>query len=502
MVTELIQRLVARGPGCLLAAGLLFLPACSTPGGARGPSDHVFSTISPRDLDSQAQRHALPAKAEYPAVPTSGSRPTAEFPAQNRSQVHNLPTTSPTSPTSPASSATPGSEGVARVAAPWQRSADSETPRFARRSESGADSSQGDFILATARRVEAVGDRQELPDGRVRHAPEPRLTDAAVAGTPRNTPESGAPPAAAAAWPDEYVFDGGDRGAPVHYFGTQRRGLETEDTVIEYNDHDGDFQVRAANRVCVYAPRFGSVRTVTGQETDVKFDRAAGASDSRSVENLNAGDTPLQSVQGSNPLQLLDQRRPGGMDHSLPPQATARNDRPEQTRKVDHGHQGRAAIQANALDRIDAPLLAERLDNAVVWTRDQFPVISASTSSATEIIAKFRPQQTIGLEDQRKPGVIRIVKLADRRMAQSGDTVTFEIRFHNTGDFPVHNVRIVDNLTPRLAYVADSASIDGDHPGEVLVEPNGEGSDLLTFELDGPLEGGSTGTIRFEARVR
>ena len=97
---------------------------------------------------------------------------------------------------------------------------------------------------------------------------------------------------------------------------------------------------------------------------------------------------------------------------------------------------------------------------------------------------------------------MHIVKLADRELAQSGDTITFTIRFENTGDFDVYDVAIVDNLTPRLDYVGGSAQIDEKHPGEVTVEPNGEGSSILTFRLDKPLKGHETGTITFEATVR
>ncbi len=97
---------------------------------------------------------------------------------------------------------------------------------------------------------------------------------------------------------------------------------------------------------------------------------------------------------------------------------------------------------------------SELVQNAIAWTRDEFPVISASTVNASEVTAKFKVQQTVGVKDERETaGNIQIVKLADRDVAQSGEVVTFTIRFQNTGDFDVYDVRIVDNLTPRLEYV-------------------------------------------------
>ena len=94
------------------------------------------------------------------------------------------------------------------------------------------------------------------------------------------------------------------------------------------------------------------------------------------------------------------------------------------------------------------------------------------------------------------------MKLADHEMAQAGDTIKFTIRFENTGDFDVYDVSIVDNLTPRLEYLPGTAVIDGQHPGEVLVEDNGEGSSILTFDLDQPLKSHDRGEITFETRVR
>ena len=155
------------------------------------------------------------------------------------------------------------------------------------------------------------------------------------------------------------------------------------------------------------------------------------------------------------------------------------------------------------MQRNQAFVLQQQIQNAIAWTRDEYPVLTASTVSASKIKATLKVQQTIGLEDERKTkGQIHVVKLADHDMAQSGDTITFTIRFQNTGDFDVYDVSIVDNLTPRLDYLPGTAKIDGDHPGEVVIEDNGEGSKILTFNLDNALKGHDEGEITFEARVR
>jgi uncharacterized repeat protein (TIGR01451 family) len=78
--------------------------------------------------------------------------------------------------------------------------------------------------------------------------------------------------------------------------------------------------------------------------------------------------------------------------------------------------------------------------------------------------------------------------------------VTFAIRYENKGEREVTDVRIIDNLTPRLEYIEDSATSDRD--GEINIQDNGEGSLVLTFTLDAPLKEKTRGVITFQCRVR
>ena len=74
------------------------------------------------------------------------------------------------------------------------------------------------------------------------------------------------PPGIAGPWPkDEYICDGGERDRPVKIDTDWTvKGLHLEDTVAHYDTLDGQTLVAPSNRVCVYAPRFGSVRLVLG----------------------------------------------------------------------------------------------------------------------------------------------------------------------------------------------------------------------------------------------
>lgn len=304
-------------------------------------------------------------------------------------------------------------------------------------------------------------------------------------------------------FPDEYIFDGGDRDAPSGYVDGQRSGFDTEDTVAKFVDHTGDARTSPSNRIAVYAPRFGSVRTVTTLVADTKVDKAAGARDAQSVGNIKIGNAAQENVHDTILSGLESRNRVDGMASATPPMQARRTDVIEEQRKVDEGHEGRQYSSSGAMQRNQAFVLQQQIQNAIAWTRNDYPVLTASTISASKIKATLKVQQTIGVEDERKTkGQIHVVKLADRDMAQSGDTITFTIQFQNTGDFDVFDVSIVDNLTPRLDYLPGTAKIDGDHPGEVVIEDNGEGSKVLTFNLDNALKGHDAGEITFEARVR
>jgi uncharacterized repeat protein (TIGR01451 family) len=158
-------------------------------------------------------------------------------------------------------------------------------------------------------------------------------------------------------------------------------------------------------------------------------------------------------------------------------------------------------VRTGSVHQTDEPRLAASIEAAVVWTRDQNPTIVAKSDAAGELRSQFKEQELVGRENRfNGKGKLRIVKLADKRVAQPGDVVTFTIRFDNVGDREVQDVVIVDNLTPRLEYVDDSATCDLN--GHLVTEDNGEGSLVLKWELDEPLAGRTGGVVTFQARVR
>ena len=95
---------------------------------------------------------------------------------------------------------------------------------------------------------------------------------------------------------------------------------------------------------------------------------------------------------------------------------------------------------------------------------------------------------------------LRVAKVASRITAKPGDEVDFTIRFDNVGNQVIGNVTIIDNLTPRLEYVEDSAECSVE--GRLVMTENEVGSVTLRWEIDDPLAIGKGGVIRFKCRVR
>jgi len=300
-------------------------------------------------------------------------------------------------------------------------------------------------------------------------------------------------------YPDEYLCDGGDRDEPVHYDQEGMLGLDTQDTVAEFHDSENKRRVRRTNEVCVYAPRFSSVTVISGALEDALQTKAS------------QNQQELQQVAVHRPDLLVVARQRDLVDPL--------------TSKV----RGNVVLNADLAFDVNRPLApaflsnelvpityfdylqvqiakqaqeafeATQVQNAVVWTRVQTPVIVAKDDAVQIVEARFKVEELAGT-DPKGPGNLRITKLADLKIAAQDDEITFTIRYQNQGDSSVTEVTIVDNLTPRLEYIEGSQT--NSLPSQFETLDNGEGSKILRWELDEPLPGRTMGTITFRARVR
>ena len=461
--STLRRQLLASG---LLSTSLLALPGCGLSAALQKEPDHVYSTHSPQMIDQEAAEASRPVEARYPEQ--------ASLRLRNHRNPLNLTLRSVSLLTDSNGSDETDDEGVVALGNPRPATAVSRSG-----SGNAETSGRAPMFYPAEPRLAA------RPDG---------------SGLPRTNTIAASP--LADLFPDEYLFDGGDRAATVAMGSPTRSGLDSEDTVGSFRDASGKAHTVASNRVAVYAPRFGSVRTTTGLAADTKIDKAVGARDAAAVGSLNNGTAPQEHVTDDALVALESRHGADGMMAALPPAQSQNRERPAQSQKADKGQQSRDASAAHTFFRKDTSVLAQQARNAEAWTRNSFPKIFAATDSASSIRDIQKTQQTVAVEDQRQAGVLQLIKLTDVQTAQTGDVIRFTIRFRNTGELPLSDIRIVDNLTPRLAYVEGSASIDEKHPGSVTIDPNGEGSSVLTFTLDDALEAHGTGTITFEATVR
>ena len=303
-------------------------------------------------------------------------------------------------------------------------------------------------------------------------------------------------------FPDEYLCDGGDRALPVHYDSYNRLGLDTEDTVAEFTDHTGKNRVRASNRVCVYAPRMASVRTVSRPYEDSHLNRTADVGHTAGTNAMHTRLKPSLHVKQEMTGRVLVRSRAGGLESEQLQGDISQTKRLVVHDKLINVYQDLNFVQFGSAEHSDAARLNFGIQAGLVWSREEYPVIAAKTDSAMEGVYEAHVATIVGIDDKKsdEPGNLRVVKLADKNTALPGDVIEFTLRYDNLGANAVHHVRIVDNLTPRLQYVDDSATSDRD--GRLVVQDNGEGSLVLVWELTEPLQPKAGGVVTFKAKVR
>ena len=81
-----------------------------------------------------------------------------------------------------------------------------------------------------------------------------------------------------------------------------------------------------------------------------------------------------------------------------------------------------------------------------------------------------------------------------------GDVVTVTLRFSNPTTEIMTDVIVADDLTPRLEYIEGSAN--SDRATTFTIAPNGIGSSVLRWAVDGKLMPGERGKITFKVRIR
>jgi len=334
----------------------------------------------------------------------------------------------------------------------------------------------------------------------------PALPPSAFTGRPGDGYTDGripwAPPNIRRPWPrDEYLHDGGDHDNNVHVLPNwDVRGLDIEDTVVHFDTLDGRTLVEPSNRVDIYAPRFASVRRISGivahegWSWSGRLDQPVHLADNNETTPVTAMHQPRQlnaQIGRKGPTTYFDptiprvannEQGPAGFDGSL------------------EWFENFQIVRTGEFDEAEKARLKIRIDAASAWTtKDSVSVFMEDRLAAIDT-ADSRPQETVKYVLPPGKQQVQIVKLASKKYAKPGEIIDFTIRFDNRGNQVIGNVTILDNLTARLEYVEDSAqcSLEADF----FLQENDRGSHVLRWEVIDPLDVGDGGIIRFKCRVR
>jgi uncharacterized repeat protein (TIGR01451 family) len=313
-------------------------------------------------------------------------------------------------------------------------------------------------------------------------------------------PNAGDPYAPLVGPADEYLCDGGDFGTPAGVRDDWAVvGLEEEDAVGHYDTLDGRVVVTPSNRVCIYAPRFAAVRRVVNlvaheqpqfinemREELVPL-RAEVAQPTMAARQRHA----VAANLGGRPPSLFRQRQQAGGLENL--QATM------DAYTSLAAYANLEIVRTGQVSAAELARLEKSVESAITWTGDQAPQVVFGVKMAQGMIGVRQPGIVYQTDEPNHPR-LRLLKLASRGHALPGEEVEFTLRFDNIGDQVIGNVTIVDNLSPRLEYVAGSAvsSVDANF----LTEPNAAESSILRWEIKEPVEPGQGGILRFRVKVR
>jgi uncharacterized repeat protein (TIGR01451 family) len=299
---------------------------------------------------------------------------------------------------------------------------------------------------------------------------------------------------------DEVLCDGGDDGLPAVVIrdGTVA-GVELEDTVAHYKTQDGQTVIQPTNEVCLYAPRFGSVRQVSGASMNVTrrdvqglaTDLApSGAEVQREVSTALQNVQPLARASDRPPSLLRNRQQGGGLENEQGISwATAR----------EAALANLQSVRFVLIDNREQPLEVGGMVNAIHWTHDLGVQIAIGTQKAQVVAGDRQAALLYRFEESPEPR-LAVCKLADRASAHPGDVVRFALQYANVGNRPISELTIIDNLTTRLEYVEGSQV--SDRPADFSAEINEGGSLILRWALPQPLQPGERGLIHFDCRVR
>lgn len=300
--------------------------------------------------------------------------------------------------------------------------------------------------------------------------------------------------------PQEFLCNGGDLPPEARVMKDNSiGGLDPQDAIVHYTTEAGDIALQASNRVCVYSPRFGAIRQVSGAVAGEKAIGLGGTYQPVGPNGIGLSQPSLM-VEDIAELSRADvARRVDAMrdrNRGVPVEGIV------QPLVAEDALQILATLDFVSLSRLDESQIAILQQGAVAaqsWMiRDAVEVMIESMTPPV-LIRDARVEAFVEY-DFPDAGRLQIIKVADKDHAQQGEEITFAIQVQNVGDSAVSKVEIADSLVTRLEYVEDSQTCDRE--AEFETKGNAAGSVRLKWSLAEPLAVGETAKIEFKCRVR
>jgi len=315
-------------------------------------------------------------------------------------------------------------------------------------------------------------------------------------------PVRGTPPPIGRPWvpKDEFLCDGGDHAEAVHFGGDGGLlGIDPRDAVIQFSDNRRD-RVLPTNMVCVYAPRFATVRASVGPNEALTVLAPSRAEKIEGQVAFEARQRLNRLTQNQAAQANRERLRASGMISRAFAGAHTEI-------RVLNGYDTLTHLAGHT--RVDVPLkvanrqrsgaVNESLPTLAVKTAES-AVITGIIEGAGQTVMNWPARETVGVEEPPKKPGLAVIKRVSAPEAEQGDTLTFVIQYRNMGSIPIRSVSVIDSLLPRLGYVAGSAQ--GPKGTTFTAAENRAGSTELRWDLPGALAPGAEGYVSFKALVR
>jgi uncharacterized repeat protein (TIGR01451 family) len=300
---------------------------------------------------------------------------------------------------------------------------------------------------------------------------------------------------------DEYLIDGSDRNFRAYVDEDWKvHGLDAEDTIGHFDTLDGRRIAAPSNRVAIYAPRFATVRRVSDVNGRSYTAQLASAKEKMQTSTAQFEDLTSTTMQNMQPQRHKTTRRPVAF---LDRTRGVVNETVLHMAGLSTGfkaYENTQLIKWGRVERSEGTRLNIALQSANAWTDNLRVLVDSKTTNLIMVNDVAAAQDIKVSETKGANPTLRVAKVASRITAKPGDEVDFTIRFDNVGNQVIGNVTIIDNLTSRLEYIADSAECSVE--GNLVMTENEVGSVTLRWEFNDPLAIGKGGVIRFKCRVR